>query len=391
MLPAMSAVLTVDRASDARLWLVALLASLGINVLVILVLAVLAVRSIIFASPVEEASASAPKERVMTIQPVTRAEPPAPAKERERMGFARTSEDQPAGIPEQPKFTGERDTLGTSEATPDPDAPDLPSQDGIEPRVEGEMETTESEYQDGSLEHTNPAGMPAEPVESAVATEVTEPVEPTETAEAEPAEAMSPPPLDAAEEGEPGGERERLAEGPLPVDLPVPPERSEEEPKRVPESELPEGEEEEMVEESPKEQPAEARTEAGAEPGFRGYQRKTSLRGSISRRGRSALDVKAGPLGKYHSALSRAIEREWQRQVIRNRDFITPGVLRIRVVLDENGKVRSVGTVEEVGVGTIQKGFTHAAIRDADLPVMPAEVKRELDGEPLELLYNFIF
>jgi hypothetical protein len=60
-------------------------------------------------------------------------------------------------------------------------------------------------------------------------------------------------------------------------------------------------------------------------------------------------------------------------------------------VLDESGQVRSVGTVEEVGVGTIQKGFTHQAIREADLPEMPAEVRRQLDGEALELLYNFIF
>ncbi|MCH7228188.1 hypothetical protein [Haloferula sp. A504] len=384
----MSATLTAQRNSDVRLWLMAMLASVGINGGIILVLAVLAVRSLIFAPPVDPSSASAPKDRVMTIQPVTRAEEtPAPAKE--RLGFARTSEDQPAGIPEDPDFIGERDTLGTSETAPDPDAPDRPSQDGIAPRVEGEMETTESDYQDGRLDIVDPAGVPAEPTVAAPPTPPSEAEEAAETAEA--SESTSPPPLDAPEEGDPGGRRETLAESPFPVDRPVPPEMAEEEPKSVPENEEPAEEAQEQVEESPKEKPPAVRTEAGSEPGFRGFQRKTELKGSISRQGRSALDVKAGPLGAYHAALSRAIEREWQRQVVRNRDFITPGVLRIRVVLDENGRVRSVGTVEEVGVGTIQKGFTHMAIRDADLPEMPAAVKRELDGEPLELLYNFIF
>jgi hypothetical protein len=61
------------------------------------------------------------------------------------------------------------------------------------------------------------------------------------------------------------------------------------------------------------------------------------------------------------------------------------------VVLDEQGRVRTVGTVEEFGIGVIQKGFTHKAIREADLPRMPDEVRKELQGEPLELLYNFIF
>lgn len=388
MLVAMAATLTADRTSDARLWLVAMLSSVAINGVVILVLAVLAVHSLIFTPPVESSSASAPEERVVEIQPFTREEPLEPAEE-DRLGFARTSEDQPAGIPEDPNFIGERDTLGTSERAPQDGAPELPSQEGIDPRVEGEVETTVSDYQDGRLDSTAPAGAPAEPTAAVTPAEVSEPTEPADGSEAR--EAMSPPPAEGPEEGEPGGSRERLAEGPMPVDFPAPPDQVQEEPKSVPETENPQEEAREQVEESPKEQPREARRQPGAEPGFRGFQRRTELKGSISRRGRSALDVKAGPLGAYHAALSRAIEREWQRQVIRNRDFITPGVLRIRVVLDENGSVRSVGTVEEVGVGTIQKGFTHMAIREADLPAMPAEVKRELDGEPLELLYNFIF
>lgn len=383
MFPRMPATLTRPDSGDARLWLLAVLASLGVNAAVVLVLAVAAVRALVFAPPADAGAAADPGERSIQIQPVMRAAP-AVAESGERRGFARTSEDQSAGIPEEPRFIGERDTLATSERAADAEAPELPSQSGIEPRVPGEVETTVSDYQDGGLEAS---GSPGEPAETVPASEPAELAEAASSAE----EAAAPPRFEAAEEGEPGGRRERLAEGPRSVELPVPPDLAEESPKSPPKSENQQPERE-QVEERPKENPArEARVSGGGDPGFRGYQRKTELKGSISRRGRSALDVKAGPLGRYHADLSRAIEREWQRQVVRNRDFITPGVLRIRVVLDENGRVRSVGTVEEVGVGTIQKGFTHAAIREAELPAMPPEVRRELDGDPLELLYNFIF
>ncbi|BCX49343.1 hypothetical protein HAHE_32510 [Haloferula helveola] len=375
----MQAVQTIDRVSDARLWLVAVLVSVAVNGTVVLVLAFLALHSLIFTIPEPEQGEQAAEERVMTILPMVAAEPPPPPVEKP-MGFARTSEDQPSGLPENPKFIGERDTLATSDAAAVADAPDMPSQTGIEPRVPDEIETTTSEYQDGSLDQADPAGAPAEPTEMAV-----------ETPPADPADPVSPPPseVEAPEEGIPGVPKERLADGPLPVDRPVPPEMVEEEPKSAPETAR--TEEGERKEEAVEEQPKEVKNQPGSDPGFRGYQRKTELKGSISRSGRSALDVKSGPLGKYHAALSRAIEQSWQRQVVRNRDFITPGVIRIRVVLDENGRVRTVGTVEEFGVGTIQIGFTHAAIREADLPKMPADVKKELDGEPLELLYNFIF
>jgi hypothetical protein len=41
--------------------------------------------------------------------------------------------------------------------------------------------------------------------------------------------------------------------------------------------------------------------------------------------------------------------------------------------------------------GQVQKGFTLSSIRDAAIPAMPAELRKELDGEPMELLFNFYF
>ncbi|MBK1827596.1 hypothetical protein [Haloferula rosea] len=369
-----------SRSDDARLWLTALLLSLGINVGVVLFLAFMAIQTLIFQPPTPSEQAAEPESRSITIQPVTSEKVEPPAAERPK-AFARTSDDQTAEIPEDPAFIGERDTVATSEADPVEGMEDLPSQEGIEPRA-GEIETTVSEYQDGVLEHDR-AATPGEEEPSPMPEEVTETVtEPVEPVTPSGTETESP-------DEEASGERQRLAEGPLSVDRPISPDMAEEEPKASPEERA----EEEIakVEEEVEEQPKPAKPQATNEPGFRGYQRRTLLKGSISRRGTASLDVKEGALGRYHAAIGRAIEQAWQRRVIQHRDLITPGVIRIQVVLDENGRVRSVGTVEEFGIGAIQKGFTHKAIREANLPKMPDDVRRELQGEPLELLYNFIF
>jgi hypothetical protein len=110
----------------------------------------------------------------------------------------------------------------------------------------------------------------------------------------------------------PEPEKERLAEGPLPVERRVkesPPE--EEAPKESPAERAKEGEES-MVD---NEKPAEAVKPASnpESPGFRGNQSKTRLEGSISRTGRSALNVEDSALGRYHATVSRAVANKYMQ------------------------------------------------------------------------------
>jgi hypothetical protein len=133
------------------------------------------------------------------------------------------------------------------------------------------------------------------------------------------------------------------------------------------------------------------------DPVFSGNQRKTAIVGSISRTGRSALNVADSPLGRYQAAISRAVELEWQRNCVRHRDFITPGYLTVRFYVEPSGKVKSVQFVGQMGTGEvkkggeIQKGFTLNSIRDAEIPPMPAALKKEFSKDPLELTFNFYF
>lgn len=308
------------------------------------------------------------------------ADPPPPLDKR----FARTTADQAAPPKEDPAFIGERDTRATSDRAPVADAPPLPSQAGVEPRDESEIETTESDYQDGSLSG-NPAPPPVAEMMPTPPPETFAP--PVETSAAEPSETpgpdavRNPPPL-----------RETLAEGPNPVDVWVPREIGlEEQPKPTPEKQAAAA-----LPPAPRlaefEIPAEAlRPQPSTDPAFSGYQRKTAVVGSISRDGRSALNVENTALGRYQAAISRAVELEWQRNCVRHRDFITPGFLTVRFFVEASGKVRSVDFVGDMETGEVQKGFTLNSIRDAGIPAMPRDLRGEYDEEPLELIFRFYF
>jgi hypothetical protein len=328
-------------------------------------------------------------EKTVMIFPDVAAAELTPASLPERTAkpsFTRTSEDQAASPPENPAFIGERDTRATSDRTPVPDAPPLPSQAGIEPKNRANPETTESRYKDGSLESKPASPLLRESPPAMVAPPAPVP-DPTLADTSTPGEVVETPGNDDAKSSTPA--REALLEGPNPFDVPVPkpdPVVSEIKPTppKTPKAGKPAP--------TPTDQPKSAAVaKSGTDPAFSGYQRKTAIVGSISRTGRSALDVADSPLGRYQAIISRAVEQEWQRNCVRHRDFITPGFLTVRFFVETSGKVRTVQFVGSMETGEVQKGFTLSAIRDADIPPMPAAVKKEFDKEPLELIFNFYF
>lgn len=372
------------------------------------------------------------EETVATIVPeMVEVLPPKP-KPPEAAPFARTSSDQEAPKPENPSFIGDRNTRAASDAPAVAQAPMLPSQKGREPHTEDEIETTVSKYQDGDLASDRiaaPREAPAPdsaPSAERMSDSTLPPSPPTPLADP----AMASKPAEPTPSGDPSLADQTTAPPPAPepvVKETAPPEPSPNKPAppvpEVPKDKLAQSSmpvERQVKEETPPEPPKPpqpARRSASTEttpretppprpqqppsppksaapkdaPGFRGNQQKTRLSGSISRQGRSALDVEDSLLGRYHASLSRAVEKEWQLNCVRNRDYITPGQIIVRFVLEPSGKVRSLTFVEEFGVGNIQKGFTSESIRTAAIPPFPDELKKQLNNEPLEITYSFTF
>jgi hypothetical protein len=340
-------------------------------------------QSVVLIFPEVTESDTTPAAQAPSLTPIL--PPPSAAANR----FARTAGDQSAPRPQHPVFIGERDTQATSDRAPNPSAPPLPSQAGIAPRSAMEIETTESDYQDGSLtsgQNASPAAdtPPTPPAPNSPTPRVPTPVTTANALEESDLAAVAPVP-------NPPPPREPLLDGPNPVDVQIPHEDAKT-------HETPPTPENLQPADTPPRKPAQTPKAAEAPrptpsrtPGFKGFQRKTAIVGSISRTGRSALDVEDSALGRYQAALSRAVELEWQRNCVRHRDYITPGFLTVRFFVEPRGKVRSVQFVGDMETGEVQKGFTLNAIRDAAIPAMPPALRKEYDQEPLELIFRFYF
>ena len=380
----MQALAPSSHPDDGHLWVIAFGLSLLVNLAILASVGFAAMES----AKLREKSPPPPvppAQSVALIFPevaesrtATATRPATPSAATMGQRFARTSEDQSSAPEKKPAFMGERNTRATSDRTADPTAPPLPSQAGLTPKNEMEIETTESDYQDGSLESaqtatpltaTPPPGpaTPPDPSPASAAAALENPARPGPDTVA-----SSPPP------------RQKLLDGPHPVDLPVPREDVKDMGIKPPPENRSEPTRSSKSADLPK-------PKASREPGFKGFQRKTAFTGSISRSGRSALDVEDSALGRYQAALSRAVEQEWQRNCVRHRDFITPGFLTVRFFVEPGGKVRSVQFVGDMETGEVQKGFTLNSIRDAAIPPMPPALRKEYNREPLELVFRFYF
>ena len=377
------------RQGDAHLWLIALGLSLLLNSALIGFFGFTSLKAQIFQKTNSEPPALT-KETIMVIFPnrtvvTSRPIPINPASH--QIGFARTSEDQTTAAPQHPQSIGERNTQATSDRLADPTAPPLPSQSGINPRNPQNLETTASTYQDGNLANQSISPKSTEAPASLSSTN-TDPAfaantyidEKTETPKTDDPHSTS-------------STRETLFEGSNPVDISTLTSHDLEiKPKATSHEQLKQTNPTSEISDSPKPTPLKPKPpKPMTEPGFRGYRQKTAIVGSISRTGRSALDVADSPLGRYQAIISRAIEQEWQRNCVRHRDFITPGFLTIRFFVEANGHIRTVQFVGDMETGEVQKGFTLNSIRDANIPAMPANLKKNYEKEPLELIFNFYF
>jgi hypothetical protein len=379
---------------ERQLWWLSFAIAVAITFALLLVVGFLTLHSQLLAKHSPKI-APKPKEQVIivmapSVPPTPKPAVETPPAETKRPSFTRTSADQASAPPEKADFIGERDTIATSDALPVAGAPNMPSQAGRDPRRPGEIETTESRPQDGKLESTELAKTMVPPTPPTPATTAAA-ESPTKTAATEPPAPTSDPTEPDDKTGEAPKKMAATSTTTLPGDQPVERPKPDEEALKPQPASPPATAKKEVAETPRPELPKPTPKQDPNEPGFRGNQTKTKLSGSITRKGRSALNVANTPMGRYHSALSRAVEAEWHRNCTKYRDFITPGIITVRFVIAPDSTVRTISVVEMVDAGEVQKGFTLSSIRQAKIPAIPAELKAEIDDEPIELIYNFYF
>ena len=377
---------TRQNGEEARLWLAALLISIVLNAALLGWVSYEAIVSKIHSKKILPMFKT---ESVITVFPDMFIQAPDELKpaiiESEAV---RTSDDQISReAPKSHRYIGERNTQATSDRAATNDDATMPSQAGREALPTEEIETTESVYQDGSLDTSLQPAVPTPPapLSGNLPTTPTPSVEKTK-GEKQP----DPGDVDIAQPAI----RENLLDGPNPVIKEVSKAEVKESDRPSEERKARDGDPQGLaVNQSPGLPKATTKSSPSAtsDPAFSGNQTKTAIRGSISRTGRSALDVVDTPMGRYQAQISRAVELEFQRNCVKRRDFIVPGYITVRFFIDSKGRVTSLSLMGEIEGGEVQKGFTIDSIREAPIPSMPPEIKKEMKGDPLELIYNFYF
>ena len=125
--------------------------------------------------------------------------------------------------------------------------------------------------------------------------------------------------------------------------------------------------------------------------GFRTNERLTRSTGRFVVGSRPSLNVASTPRGRYEEEIYRRIAYFWYRACDEHRGDIIPGSVVVSLRINADGLLENMELVRRRGASMIQQSFTFGAIRNASLPPMPSQVRREMHGDLLELIFTFNF
>ena len=379
--------------------------------------------------------ASKPPEPIQE-EPRPKPEPELPKPEpqpKDIIQIARTTDDQLTGEVPDTNLQGERNTIAASNARPTAGAPDVSAVVGEKPE-DNRSETVDTRFNDGEFEHMERGGSPSEaqivppseitpPSEIVPPSEIPAPKEVADTDQKEQEEIKSS--IQSTDDLGKDLEKNKIAETnklskeyaetqqkvAMNKDLPTSQNLGEREKsgkeklenKTIGNKDVdPDGlkqkaqeKKDKVIKSQPKTQPKTAknkRASDGARNGFRSEAKATVMEGSISRRSNIASkNVKATPVGKYMSQISKLVERGWQSRMMQHADLVQPGTMIISFMVDKRGKVRNINIVSQTAGSESQRSLTFQALLSAKIPPMPKEVIKSQSGDLLEFRYNFSF
>lgn len=127
---------------------------------------------------------------------------------------------------------------------------------------------------------------------------------------------------------------------------------------------------------------------AGARSGYQRQTERTKIEGSISNRGRNAVNAIATPLGRYRKAVADAIGSRWYYYVNQRMDLITVGDVRIKFQVDQHGGVQNLSILSNTANETFAN-YCVQSITQAKVPPIPPDLVPKLDEGRLEIEYTF--
>lgn len=123
--------------------------------------------------------------------------------------------------------------------------------------------------------------------------------------------------------------------------------------------------------------------------GFSPEERQNVINGSLAKEGADAVDAIGTPMGKYKKAVRDVISAKWHEYRQKNADFVTWGILKLEFSVDASGRVHDLQITKNEANAMLAE-FSLRAIREAELPPMPAEVAESVGAKGLVIQYDII-
>ena len=366
---------------------IGIVASVVLHLLALLVLAQVAE---LVRKPADLAAARPPPEELeMTIMPPE--EPPilaAPVEpEKQFIDSRGLAESKPAA---NPIFETDKDMTAASEKAASGDVP-LPSQDG-RGRFDNVFDTKKSSV--GSMKEppapllevaSAPPTPPTPPAKAHPAQEKTTPTPPAAT----PAPAAPPPPkTEAAKVAQATLEKLREVEKKRDDEIALAAKALPPLPQPVTTLEKPEIRRAIPVPPSPQQMAKLTPPAPPSRPGYQPEQEKSKVEGSITNRGKNAVDAVATPLGKYKAQVYNAVGSRWLYYVKSQMDVLAIGTAKVSFFVTRTGKVQNI----RVDGNTANASFAEVcerAIRDAEITAPPAGSLDQMRDGRLEYSITF--
>ncbi len=342
--------------------------------------------------------------RIVREEPKSKdAKPEQPDEPEKEPQFAKTNPDLLEKRPEEPDYIGARNSRisGESDQPDKTDGENAPnSSKGVE---KDELVTFDQEHEDGPLENEGRKGKAPQPAQPASQPQqASPPAQPLPQQQAQPIRPTSP---DKDAERDKDGEiseqpkQEKRIKASNPYlessdgDLLL----SKDPLKAVESRPLPL----KMVQSQPLPQTP-ARPQAkrplydpsfapSSQPGMRTSERRSRQLGRFVFGSKSSLNVSATARGRYEALIYRRVSYYWYAACDEHRGDIVPGSIAIRLIINERGQITDMEIMRRRGASLSQQSFTLKAIRQASIPPIPAEVRADMVGDKIDLIYEFFF
>lgn len=368
-----------------------------------------------------------PKEKVVTllfpeqfmVEPKVEPPPPQPPPPPKREVYMRTSQNETAAAaPKDAPFISDRNTTAAAPKAPSPDATEpMPTMDGLKLPT---RDMANRDYRDGELKDDARTKAPAAPKVAMLQPEPPSTPSPpsiTKKAAAPPPPPVTPPPQSVAKTvpestpltrmmEEADKELARVDKNRLSIEVKraesatdVPPMPPKPETPTPPAKEVAQAPPEAKNQPVPKAIPV---TEAqpvtparnAAPDAFTPFTRVQQTKGTISNRGsQPSVDAEESAKGRYIRQVTGQVEKKWHLYRHLRRDGVTFGSLEITFYVNKKGKVEGLRVVNDKESNPVLTGFTLQAIKDAEIPPIPADVLPSLpmnDQERLKVEYNVL-